>query len=187
MAEDNAIVLEDLQEKLRRRPGRRRRLVRRSPRRDLRHGRAQRRGQDDDDRVPRRPAHADLRPGERPRPRSLPPGLRAPGADRRPAPAELAPRPAQDRRDHGPLRRFLREDRPLAADPGRTRPGRKGRRRLRRALRGAEAAPLHRPGPPQRSRGRLPRRADDRPRPAGPPGHVGPGQGHPRARERPSS
>ncbi len=43
------------------------------------------------------------------------------------------------------------------------------------AVRRAEAAPVHRPGTPARPAVGLPGRADHRPRPAGPPCHLGPG------------
>ncbi len=58
---------------------------------------------------------------------------------------------------------------------------------VRQALGRAEAAPLHRPGPGQRPGARLPRRAHDRPRSAGPPRHVGPRPRRPRPAARPSS
>ena len=52
---------------------------------------------------------------------------------------------------------------------------REARRSLRQPLGRTAAAPVHRPGPGGRARGGHPRRADQRPRPAGPPGHVGTG------------
>ena len=54
------------------------------------------------------------------------------------------------------------------------------------ALRRAEAAPVHRPGPPARPAAGLPGRADHRPGPAGAPRHLGPGAGGARPGVRPS-
>ena len=60
---------------------------------------------------------------------------------------------------------------------------RQARRLVHDAVRRAEAAAVHRPRAHQRSRGGVPRRAHDGPRPAGAPRDLGAGAGHPRARQ----
>ena len=63
------------------------------------------------------------------------------------------------------------------------RAGRQAQRLVHDAVGRPEAAPLHRARADQRSRDRVPRRADDRARSAGAPRDLGSGPRHPRARQ----
>ncbi len=141
-------------------------------RRDLRHGRPERRRQDDDHRMPRRPAlrrrRGDPRPGPRSRrgrPRALAKGS-ASSSRRAPCPSDIKVWEALDL-----FASFYANPVPWEPLLEQLGPLREAQRPFPQTLRRPEAAALHRPGPGQRPGPRLPRRADDRasiPRPAGP-------------------
>ena len=163
---------------------RRRGVVRRPRRRDLRPDRAKRRRQDDDDGVRRGSANAGSRNDLGPRPGPGPRRLHAAGADRRAAPAGAAAEADQGVGGGRSLGVAVPEEddrRRPAARPAR--PGRQAQRLVHDALRRPEAAAVHRPRAHQRSRRRLSRRADDRAGSAVAADDLGAGARHPRARQ----
>jgi hypothetical protein len=149
----------------RRAAGPRRCLVRRLRGRDLRDSRPERRGQDDGSRDHRGPAGADLRPhrgagarlAKRPRAHER--------ADRHPAPGERLLRHADPGRDPRSVRLVLPGRIPARRAAGPRRAAREAAGEDQGALRRPGAAVLDRRGPRQRPGRRLPRRADDGPRP----------------------
>ena len=178
---DAAVQVTDL---VKRYPGRptergRRDLLHRRARRGLRAARAQRRRQDDDDRRPHHPGAARRRGRQRGgRRRRGRPGDRAQPAVRRPPAAQ--PRPRADRPAEPGLPRGVPRHRAGRAQPAGRRPPRPARPRRPRQGQGRQLlgrhgpAAAHRPRAHARPAGDLPRRAEHRPRPAGPAVRLGP-------------
>ncbi len=167
---------------------RRRRIsVRRGKGRGLRFSRPQRGGQDDDGRDTGMPEDAHLRRRQRPGPRHPQGRDEDQAGHRRDAPELQRLRLADGLREH----RLLRPD--VLAPRGRgradqdVRPGREAERAVQEPVRRPEAARRHRHRAGQRPGDRVPRRADDRPGPAGTAGRLGSDQSPEEPRARPCS
>ena len=145
------------------------------PGRVLRPPRAERCREDDDDRDPRG-AHLARR-GRRRSPRGPlePRRTRPPRAARHLPAGDAARRQAHGRGDAPPLPLLLPEGARPRGAPRHALPRREAPRPRREALRRAAPAPRRRLRPRRRAGAPLPRRADDRPRPAEPPRPLGPG------------
>ncbi len=139
----------------------------------LRPARTQRRGQEHDHRNDRGPAPAHLGRHRGAGARRPAPPRQGQAAHRRPIAEHQFLSAPDDARGARTLRQFLRS---LAASGGfnrRGEPGGKGRCSHGEPVRRTAPAPRRRRRAGQRSRHRLPRRADDRPRPAGAPRLMG--------------
>ena len=164
--------------------GRRGRRVVRGPRReDLRPDRSERRRQDDHDGVRGRAARPDR--GRSPCSASI----RSATSTRCSSESACSSSRRNCRSGSRSGRRSISGPRCTADRRGRrtaaraARARRQAQRVVHDAVGRAEAAPLHRAGAHQRSRSRVSRRADDRPRSAGAAGDLGYGARHPRARQ----
>ena len=170
-------------EALRRQARRRRRATSRSPWRDLRLPRAERRGQDDDGRDPRGLPLARRRRGRgaRLRPREATRAWRARIG------VVLQTCAVQPELTVGELLRLYGGYYPaplsVAGDARAGRPERAARPSRRRAVRRTAAPPRRGAGARRRPRAAVPRRADDRLRPLGAPPHLGGDRGPARPRQ----
>ena len=156
--------------------------------RDPRDPRPERRRQDHDRRVDQRPPDARLGRDQRARPRPATRSRRAPRDPRRAAPGNRAAGEARES-----PRRSGCTPRSIAIRPTSAQLidglgiAEKREHGLQEALGRSAPAPLDRARPRRQPEDRDPRRADDRPRPAGPPRHVGAHRGRPRPRRDRSS